>query len=420
MERFEHIGDWWLPEAPENTVSGRLSFDPATGGTLELYRTLKGMLGTNRIDIIQGEIGEGSVTLQGSFFSSFGVQGTAMSVQYIYKGHLFDSIDDVKFKSISLTYTHLNEWFAHRLFDYQSEGDTFKFDNISYVPFEPFDTPLDDNIVLHFDFIPIGKLLSAEISFQYEARITIKPNEPLLWLNRKDGGYLRLINFHLPNFLILATGYINHPFHVSGTVEGSESPISIYYRTLDHLHNSPTVRSPSMFFTLRDVKDNLSKYLSNWINKSDKLMLVYDLYFRSYHQNVMIVESQFLDLAQALEGYHRRLHDGNRLSLRKRLKLICNDVLEEHTDIVTKLLGDPDVFISTVVDTRNYLTHVLEEVGKHTIRDDVEIMYKYVRKMQFLMRLCFLVELEFDPGEIHRLWNKDFEYIRFIDSVSER
>lgn len=418
MERFEHIGDWWLPEAPENIVNGKLFFDPATGGTLELYRTFEGILGPKQIDIIQGETDEGSVTLRGCFFSSFSAQETAMRVQYIYKGYLFESIDDIKFKNISVTYTHLDEWFAHCLFDYPDDA-ILRFDNISHSPFEAFDTLLHNSTVLRFDFVPFAELHATRISFQYEARITIEPKEPFSWFNRSNDGYLRLVNFHLPNFLILATGYVNYPFNVSGTVADSESPISIYYRTLSHLHNPPTVWGPSMFFTLQDVKDNLSKYLSNWIRKSDKLLLVYDLYFRSYHAKVMIVGSQFLDLAQALEGYHRRLYDGNKIPLRSRLNSICNNILREYQDIIAELLGDTDAFISTVVDTRNYLTHVLEEVGKHTIRDDFETMYRNVRKMQFLMRLCFLVELEFAPDEIHRLWNRDMGYRVFIDSPSE-
>lgn len=456
MERFEHIGDWWLPEAPENTVNGKLCFDPATGGTLELYRTFE--LGLKQIDIIQGETDEGSVTLRGCFFSSFSARGTAMNVQYIYKGHLFDSIDDIKFESISLTYTHLDEWFAHCLFDYQTDGATFKFGDISHFPFEAFDTLLNNNTILHFDFMPIGKLLATEISFQYEARITIEPKEPLLWSNRKNDGYLRLINFHLPNFLILATGYVNYPFNVSGTMADSESPISIHYRTLSHLHNPPTVWGPSMFFTLQDVKDNLSKYLSNWIRKSDKLLLVYDLYFRSYHAKVMIVGSQFLDLAQALEGYHRRLYGGaylneaeyapiyktltsaipqdvggshrnkldgmlkygNEYSLRKRLKLICNDILKDYKEIVAELVGDVDSFIRTVVDTRNYLTHLPDTSGDYAIRDDdIKKMYEYIKRMRYLLRLCFLVEMGFDPDAIRRLWNRDMGYRVFIDSASE-
>ena len=476
MESFEHMGDWWLPEAPENKISGKLSFDPATGMSLELLGHIYQLLGhlegeelteylnRNEIDIIQGVTEKSFVTLQGCNFTGshdnfVGLDKTTIEARYVFRGHLFDSINDIKFENISLSYTHLDQWFAHRFFEHQRDGDyTFKFDNLSCVPFEPVETLLGKNLVLRFDFVPNGELSDIEISLKYGARITIQPKEPSSWFNQSDDGYRRLINFHLPNFLILATGYVNYPFNISGTVADSESPVSIHYPTLAHLHKPPKVGWPSMFFTFSDAKDNLSKYLYNWINKSDKLLVIYDRYFKSYHEAIVDYESQFLDLAQALEGYHRRLCGGTYLSeadyaptyttlvnaipknvdrphrdklvemlkygyeysLRKRLKLICKNILGDYQDIVGELVGDLDTFIGTVVDTRDDLTHILEKPGENAIRDDFEKMYEYVKKMQFLLRMCFLVELGFSPNEIKQLLNKDLKYRQFIDSVAER
>ncbi len=85
MKGFEHLGYWWLPEEPNEPISGipdkaipgKLSFDPKTGGVLELLGNLDvedpyGMNLWKEFEIIQGFVsGSGKcVTLQGCYETS--------------------------------------------------------------------------------------------------------------------------------------------------------------------------------------------------------------------------------------------------------------------------------------------------------------------------------------------------------------
>ena len=65
-----------------------------------------------------------------------------------------------------------------------------------------------------------------------------------------------------------------------------------------------------MFFTFDDVKEELPELLKNWVEKSDKLWSVYDLFFKSYYNHRLDLRTYFLFLAQALEAYHRNLYGG--------------------------------------------------------------------------------------------------------------
>ena len=399
MESFEHRGVWWFPEDPEKKYPGTLSFDPINGGNLELVKPPD--IYGKCIDIIHGLVQEDGQEVLVTLSGMFGYGEAKMTVDYIYKGRHFDKIEDIVFEELSVSYTHLNNWMT------------------------------DHDIRLHYHNTKISSITG--VSLQNEARITIISQEKLHFKE-----YCPLFNFHLPNFLTLATGLINYPFNIKGIISDNPREVGIYYQNL-YVDKSRSTSYMEKLFSFKDVKNNLSTYLSNWINKSEELWAVYDEYFQFYHQRYIELKSQFLSFTRALEAYHRNRYDGVYLtpeeyepikqalikaipdyvenshqdklkgmikygyqfSLRKQLKMICNEILGEYKEIVEELLGDSNSFVDKVIATRNYLTHNPKERPKNVIPD--EKLYYYIRKMQSLLRICFLVEMGFPPDEIKRL-----------------
>jgi len=450
MESFEHNGFWWLPESPENKYPGILSFDPINGGHLELIlgktHEFFARDGSGKIDIIHGLIQGSRVTLRGCYFrnGSFSVPGfdeIKILVENIYKGRHFDKVEDIVFEELSVSYTHLNNWMYHYSSDiFRMSKDAHDF-NVSYNSFAPLSISINDNLDIRLHYHNTKNSSITGVSLQNEARITITSKEKLLF-----NEYYRLFNLHLPNFLTLATGLTNYPSSIKGTVSDNPRSVSIYYKTLGYVEPR-SISDMEMLFSFKDVENNLSTYLSNWINKSEELWAVYDEYFQFYHQRYIELKSQFLSFTRALEAYHRNRHKGEYLSckeykplkeeliktisnlettkahkdrlkgavkygyefsLRKRLRMICNEILGGYEEIIEKLLGDSNSFVDKVTDTRNYLTHNLKEPPENAIPD--EKLYYYILKMQFLLRICFLVEMGFPPDEIKRLMNRNMEY----------
>lgn len=448
MESFEHNGFWWLPEAPKNRYPGTLSFDPINGGHLELMldKTHEFFAnGLSKIDIIHGLVQGSVVTLQDCYFRSGnrsfpGFDEIKMLVDYIYKGRHFDKIEDIVFEELSVSYTYLLHWMS----DYSRNifkpvmGD---INNVSYNRFEPLSISLNDNLDIHFHYYNTRSSSITGVSLENEARITMTPQEKLHF-----DKYYPFFDFYLPNFLTLATGQTNYPFGIRGTIPDNPREVSIYYKTLGYVDKPRSFSDMKMLFSFKDVEENLSTYLPNWVSKSKILWAVYDEYFKFYYQRYINRKPQFLSFTRALEAYHRNLYDGVYLtpeeyepikqalidaipddiegslkgklkammksgyefSLRKRLKTICNEILGEYEEIIEKLLGDSNSFVDKVTDTRNYLTHNLKERPENAIPD--EKLYYYILKMQFLLRICFLVEMEFPPDEIKRLMNRNMEY----------
>lgn len=450
MESFEHKGVWWLPEDPEKEYPGTLSFDPVNGGHLELMlydpHEFFGKNKPSKIDIIHGLVQTSEVTLRGCHFRSGshsipGFDEIKISVDYIYMKYHFDRIEDIVFKKMSVSYTHLNSWMYHYSFNIFRMSENIRDFNVFYNPFESLNIPLDDNLNIRFHYDIARNSSITGVSLQNEARITITPQEKLHF-----DKYYSFFDFHLPNFLTLATGQTNYPFGIRGTIPDNPRPVSIYYKILGYVDKPRSISYMEMLFAFKDVENNLSTYLSNWINKSKILWAVYDEYFKFYYQRYIDRKPQFLSFTRALETYHRNLYDGVYLtpeeyepikqalidaipddieeshkgklkammksgyefSLRKRLRMICNEILGEYKGIIKELLGDSNDFVGKVTDTRNYLTHNLKERPENVIPD--EKLYYYILKMQFLLRICFLVEMGFPPDEIKRLVNSNGEY----------
>lgn len=133
MENFERYGQWFLPEDPENSLYGRLSYSLGQTTQLSLLGsfqskeiTPQSILGGEKIDIINGYFRSGKeVTLyvchkQGGLSS--GLDKTDVTVRCVIEGHHFKSIEELKLKWISARYRYLEEWM--RLSSLQIQWET--------------------------------------------------------------------------------------------------------------------------------------------------------------------------------------------------------------------------------------------------------------------------------------------------------
>ncbi|MBC8100918.1 MAG: hypothetical protein H7Y11_15870, partial [Armatimonadetes bacterium] len=96
---------------------------------------------------------------------------------------------------------------------------------------------------------------------------------------------------------------------------------------------------------------------------------------------------------------------GNEYSLRKRLKLILRDILGPYKTTVDRLFGNHEVFISKLVDTRNYLTHYTKQPNTVV---DLQKQLNFVQSLKLLMQLCFLAEMGFPQEKVEELMKNHY------------
>ncbi|MFQ6054681.1 MAG: hypothetical protein ACE5J3_01700, partial [Methanosarcinales archaeon] len=119
MEELEYNGIWWLPENPDNKISGTLKFHPVEGANLELIGSFKGLNDLNTFlqpNIILGITSNGKIiTLYKCYESQSHMSmpeflSSSFIASVVFLGHHFEKEEDIIFDSLLLNYSHLEEW----------------------------------------------------------------------------------------------------------------------------------------------------------------------------------------------------------------------------------------------------------------------------------------------------------------------
>ena len=447
MKSFEYLGWfwlpddtgegwWWMPDDPKEYMSGTLSFTPDNGGRLEMTRhplddrSHRGreFWEMERIDIIHGLAQGKFFTLQGCYVTKF----TPMAhpeyfqfyVGYIYEGHLFNKEEDIIFEKLFVDYTHLIQWvyeYAGRITSQDIKPNIGKVEviNLVYEPFKPINIFDDGSIKIHLDInSSFGQNTVTGIEIKNSAHIIIES----LVDKKSFIDYVKLINIDLPNFLTLATGLLNHPYYLSGTIitpEQRQRSIRIYFKLLkyEEVDKSKTDLNATLF-TFKDIVGDIQTYLSNWINKSndDELLNVYDQFFKHHYQRYLDLEEQTLSFARALEIYTKYLFPKDKgESNRVRYEKLCACTLKEYEAIIKELFGGSETFAQQLTVIENRFDHLQKKPTDEEILTIIDKdLYKYNNKLEMLLRLCFLVEMELPPKKIKQIIRRSIDLDRLL------
>jgi len=460
MEEFEYTGLWWLPENPDDKICGTLKFHPVEDANLELIGSFKGPKDLNvflQPNIILGITSNGKIiTLYKcyeyqSHISMSGFTSSSFIASVVFLGYHFEKEEDIIFDSLSLNYSHLEEWARITGFQFKigtnSRNHLMKYE-VKYNFPQKVEVKLDDfNISFDYNFTSGGDRIK-EVNLKQTMFIKIEPYKPTHFDDYRED-----ICYHIQNFLSLAVGRAVYPLIIKGKTKACKTELSggrvmyndifIFYPTKDLSDLSKKLHPFDMLFSFRDISDNFEKCLRNWFAKSKALQPVYDLYFGTLYNPSMYLQHEFLSLIQAMEAYHRRIHDGkylpdddythvyetlikaipqkiddsdfrkslkeklkyhNEFSLRKRLK----EVLKKCGDVMNLLIHNNEKFIEDVRNTRNFLTHYDKSIEMKA--KSGQELYKLNQKIKFILEICFLIELEMPMETIKALVSRNQRY----------
>jgi len=451
MKKFEYKGIWWLPDKPEEQIPGTLRFTPDEGAVLDLIGSFKDIKDMNKIlepEIILGVSSNGkNITLHKCFetkssFSFPGFQTSSFYANLVFIGAHFQKLENIKFKSLFVHYLHLDEWVNISGFDIKHLRE--KEVVIKYKLPEPFQIDISDGLKILINIRATGPSLSF---VQKEATIKQKTEIKIETSEDKSFEYYRKIMYHIQNFLSLGIMEPVYPLTIEGITEVNKEmindklynpPVEIYYKLPDIPKAPKTLHPFDMLFAFKDISDRFEVFLKNWFEKADLLEPVYNLYFGTLYNPRMYLEHRFLNLIQAIESFHQRIHRGeylsveeykpvyktlvnaipdwvrsdlkNRLkeylkygrefSLRKRLK----EIFDKYQQVIDRFIENKNTFIRKVVDTRNYQIHHDEDIKERAAGG--EELYRLTQKLKMLLEVCLLTELGFSSEKIITLFFK--------------
>jgi len=458
IEKLEYKGFWWLPNNPENKISGTLQFTPNEGAILDLvgsFRDLEHFNQSFQPEIVLGISSDGkNITLYKCFEtkSRVSIPGLIISSLYasvVFVGAHFLKAEDIKFKSLSIHFSHLDEWVNISGIDIDFPTDTKEI-LIRYKKPEPIQVVLNDSLRLLIDFSTEYPFLShpqKEAGIKQKIYIIIEPS------TEKPFEEYFPIMYHIRNFLSLATTELVQPLLIEGKTETNKEIIAntVHYPSVGIFYQLPNIGDETekltpylMLFRYNQISNQFDVFLNNWFQKANYLETVYDLYFGTLYNPHLYLNNQFLNLIQAIESYHRKtmknnelpedrhqerikeilnavpskftdwlewkLKYSNEVNLRQRLK----DILEFCSKISERLISDQEAFIGKTVDTRNYLTHFDPELEQRAVKG--KELYDLTSRLKVLLQTIFLKELGLSDDRIRELISSNIKYSSMLSS----
>ncbi|KUJ95287.1 MAG: hypothetical protein H5T94_04165 [Pseudothermotoga sp.] len=437
----EYKGIWWLPDNPETRVHGSLRL-VEEGLILDLIGSFKEFF--SNPEIILGFSSDGKkITLHKCFeidsrFAIPGFQTSLFEALEAFVGVHFQTKDEIKFKSLSVHYSHLNlrshlsGLCALKLPQRKGEEELL----ISCKPPEVIQVDIGDYKVclemkLRCNFSPYEKA----VDIKEKTYVTIESAEERSFEDLK-----RSIK-HIQDFLTLLVGQPVYPLEIEARTELSKEimndevnylPVQVYLG-MSRIFGAQQFRSFYVPFNVGNIGEWFRNYLKGWFEKKESLESVYTLYLGTLYNPSMYPEQKFLSLVYAIEAYHRhfvkncelpevehkrrleeilsaspekhrtwlqeKLKYSNEPSLRKRLKEIMEEISKNMA--LGELIPNQKIIVDDIVTTRNYLVHNDENLKEKSAKG--EKLLDITEKLRTLVKICLFKELGFTPEEIKHL-----------------
>jgi hypothetical protein len=458
IEKLEYEGEWWFPQQPSEKIRGTLTFTPEEGPLLNLliFEADVGEIEKKPTELILGFSANGKkITLHkclnvktSSCWSNAGVNAVRFSLipSFVFIGVHFQTPSEILFNKMSTQFLYLDEWVAVSGFKISHPSEKFE---VKYKLPKDFEFNINKELSLRIKFsisYPERCHPQVKVNIKQSVSVVFSPSTP-----RTLDYFLNLLLL-ARNFLTLAMSEPTYPTAIEAESESEKiklnekefcTPIQVVFQQyLSAYEPSKTIHDFRMLFTLKDIAKQ-KRVLKNWFKKAELLEPVCSLYFGTLYQKGMYLNNELLNLAQALEAYHRRtminlelpikghqkrisqmlqaapaehrewlknkLKYSNEPTLRKRLK----DIWKECPDAISSQIGNQNEFIGLTVDTRNYLTHFDDELKTNAATGNE--LYRLVMKLRILIQTCLLKELQFEDKDIERIMLKPLRQLEHLD-----
>lgn len=438
---FTVNGNWWLPEKPSVKLPGTLSNDGSSGARLKLFGLLEGVSsgsaeGLRRCPIMLGVTDEGDPCTLYETVITLGLPQANEEIPVItevyptrvFFGKHFQTTSDVRFTSMQIRYTNLEEWLGIFPFSISlpPDGTVFKVDSTKLTekrvdlvdPGRPATLSIGSVVKHSFGLKRISAEHDVYLQVRPPAASTFEWYYDLIF----DARNLFTLFVGSPVYVEMMTGFGDEIDYGAGAKYPEE--IGIYFSTIPWPKKEP-LRLFEMSVPFELIKERWDDVFRLWFTNARKLRLVCELFFGSLFNSEMYEESKFLNFTQALEAFQRvmmkedcyvakedyeqyrkaivqaipkgippRLKEklqtmlayGNEYSLKERLNhLFCELDASTREMIET----DVDSLIKRVVATRNYLTHGDEKLKAGALRGPNEY-FEVNRKLRAILSIHLL------------------------------
>ncbi len=422
MKGFICKGVWWLPSNKKRAINGELKYDPVNGASLILDH---GLVNTALYDpeIILGFADNHIITLVNCFQTSYKFamgRGNPIKERSCYDVDLvvlnahFKEKSDLNFKHIFFSFIHLENWiktsdeFPEIKFPEYSLSLVREKNKSSFPPKVSFE--VNPQKVTSYDDLISKIIFPLRNLFSFAMGMPLTVNRMLVEADDCTREFVSKNSKRLKKILVLGK---------------QDSYIDLKFSSR---------RAFLPFNSLSPYESSFKK----WFEVYSSLQPVIDLYLAPIYNAAMYLDNKFLNIAQAVETYHRRFEGGEyvtrdrygkttyqkfleitsaldldfkdslnghlkylyQYSLRTRLKKIY----DKYRENIEVLIPNKKTFCNRVVNTRNYFTHYDEEL-RQKAASGLEL-YKLYMQLKFVIEVCILDILDYSEENISKLIKK--------------
>ena len=314
---LNYYGEWWLPENPQNKVSGIFNFNLEAGGVL----TLKGSLATDENEqfnkVIFGEVQSpdfkrpinvkltldhciriNSIT---SFGENINSKETWICSTVFQNAHL-EKPSTIQFSSLKLKTDLLDKWTAlsRPTWEYSSAN---KIQANLEIP-EEKTVYLSERESIKFQWLLEAGGQINTLRIELDPQLIIEANHYSL----ED--YHRQIIRPLLYFFTFCTGLADSITYLSGYISpihlDPNAEIVIFQQQIwsPSKRNEPLDQN-RILIQYEEIKANFENVIKGWIEINNKSRSIMNSYFSTIYVEQMYSDEKFLKIMSALEGWHR-------------------------------------------------------------------------------------------------------------------
>ena len=456
MNALPSQGRFWIPEAKDKVVRGELSFDPESGGRLDVPEDTAFAHRDGPADaeaasqrLIHGTLEDGrDVTLHECYNSQLrfhlgnsGVPGTSWYVSTLFLGRHLEDPDAPVFGALQMELPHLAAWAEVEGLSVEP-APTNSDSGHQYlvrIPLGLHDLLKSEARRVYVSYATGQHSTRDEVSFSLAANLSIQVQNPMALPSMLDS-----LVYPLEAFFSFCVGV---PLAYTSLLarlrpDTSAAPHSI----IEHEVEILTLRVPApklgrslhpaqMRLPRPFLNDHATDALEKWLSAFERFRPTFDSYFAVQFSRDMFLQAQLLNLTQALESYHRRAHGGTyvskedfepvhrrmqeaipctidsdfRASIKGRLRYLSEFSLRKRVGVMfdrfsipfRMFVDDRSEFINAVADTRNFFTHHEKGEGQN-VKEGLELL-KLVQKLRMLVEMAMLHEMGVEDEGIRKL-----------------
>lgn len=434
-------GFWWLPDSPDKRLVGTVKYAPCAGLELDLVGSLlaieSGPHGWSGFDVWGNTVRGKAITLLRAHQSNLQTHSagwptsTVESSRGIVGGH-YRHAEDVLIHTLDSEFDFLAAW-AGQSGVTQTHNNESHSSQITISPGES--VPLGESEGIGIELVPsiFQRHSRQSLTLQENCELRLRSG-----LDRPFPDFERLIS-SFRTLLTFAAGEAAHPGRMIGktrekTAEIQGHPVWHEVEIVRQVRvplRTRDVHAEDMLFTLRDLQPTPAATFESFLHAQQELKPVFDLFFPTYFYPEMPPPQQFLNLAHAVEAFHRitvggqyqndeeysrglknklqhaiptdvsedfrqsldtKLRFLNQYSLRKRLR----DVLRNFASLVAPYIPDQGAFVESVADARNCLVHAAID----RVAPDYVELWRLAQQLGLVLEIALLSRIGFEEDRV--------------------